>query len=162
MKRKAGWCLFILFSSRYSEVEFGQVKPALPVLAVLLNDHDEDVVFNACRAFICLSFAPYRKIQEIIESNVCPRLVDLLKHSSLEVVQKALRTIGNIVTGDDAQTQVVVDCNALECLLKLLNSPSESIRKEACMAIGNIAVGNVARIQVVYNFQFLVKFFGYC
>ena len=122
------------------------------MLAVLINNQDEDVMFNACRVLYNFSCVPYRKMQEIIESNVCPRLVELLNHSSLKLFRIALGVVGNIVTGDDAQTQVIVDCNALEFLMKLLSSTEESIRKEACRAIGNIAVGNIARIQVVYNF----------
>ena len=152
-------CLYNLCRGRSSPVEFKKVEPALPILALLLNKEDEYILVNACWALSYLSDAPNGKIQEIIESNVCPRLVELLNHSSLEVVQPVLRAVGNIVIGNDAQTQVIFDCNALEYLVKLLNSPSESIRKDTCRAIGNIAVGNTARIQVVYNFQFLIKFF---
>ena len=153
-------CLYNLCRSRNPPVEFSKVKPALPILALLLNNEDEYKLVNACCALSHLS-DDSSKIQEIIESNVCPRLVKLLNHSSLRVVQAALKIIGNIVTGDDAQTQAIFDCNALECLLKLLSSPEESIRKEACRAIGNIAVGNIARIQVVFKMQILIKFFCY-
>ena len=37
---------------------------------------------------------------------MCQRLVELLIHSSPAVQTPALRTVGNIVTGDDLQTQV--------------------------------------------------------
>ncbi|KAD2393002.1 hypothetical protein E3N88_39979 [Mikania micrantha] len=38
-------------------------------------------------------------------TNVCPRLIELLNHPSPSVLIPALRTIGNIVTGDDVKTQ---------------------------------------------------------
>jgi hypothetical protein len=60
----------------------------------------------------------------------------------------ALRTVGNIVTGDDVQTQVIINCNALSALLSLLSSPKEGIRKEACWAISNITAGTSQQIQV--------------
>ena len=42
----------------------------------------------------------------------------------------ALRTVGNIVTGDDLQTQVIIHCGALGCLLHLLTtSQKKSIKK---------------------------------
>ena len=42
----------------------------------------------------------------------------------------ALRTVGNIVTGDDLQTQVIINCGALGCLLHLLTtSQKKSIKK---------------------------------
>ena len=34
----------------------------------------------------------------------------------------ALRTVGNIVTGDDAQTQLVINLNALPALLWMLDN----------------------------------------
>lgn len=49
---------------------------------------------------------PNTKIQAVIESGVCRRLVELLMHPSSAVQTPALRTVGNIVTGDDLQTQV--------------------------------------------------------
>ena len=72
------------------------------------------------------------KIQAVIESGVCRRLVDLLMHSSTSMQTPALRSVGNIVTGDDLQTQVVIASGALPALLSLLSSPKDGIRKEAC------------------------------
>jgi len=46
------------------------------------------------------------------------------------VLVPALRTVGNIVTGDDLQTQVIINCGALGCLLHLLTtSQKKSIKK---------------------------------
>ena len=61
----------------------------------------------------------------------------------------ALRTIGNIVTGNDLQTQHVINTSALPCLLALLASPKKGIRKEACWTISNITAGNKEQIQAV-------------
>jgi importin subunit alpha-6/7 len=61
----------------------------------------------------------------------------------------ALRTIGNIVTGNDLQTQFVINSNSLPCLLALLSSPKKGIRKEACWTISNITAGNKEQIQAV-------------
>ena len=60
----------------------------------------------------------------------------------------ALRSVGNIVTGDDIQTQVIINCDALVALLNLLGSSKETIRKEACWTISNVTAGNAAQIQV--------------
>jgi importin subunit alpha-1 len=58
----------------------------------------------------------------------------------------ALRTVGNIVTGDDLQTQVIMQCSVLPCLLALLSNPKKGIRKEACWTISNITAGNHEQI----------------
>ncbi|XP_061222160.1 importin subunit alpha-6 isoform X2 [Neopsephotus bourkii] len=94
---------------------------------------------------------PNDKIQAVIDSGVCRRLVELLMHNDYKVVSPALRAVGNIVTGDDIQTQVILNCSALPCLLHLLSSPKESIRKEACWTVSNITAGNRAQIQAVID-----------
>ncbi len=67
----------------------------------------------------------------------------------MSVQTPALRSIGNIVTGDDIQTQVVLNSNVLPALLTLLASPKEEIRKKTCWTISNITAGNVTQIQSV-------------
>ena len=62
----------------------------------------------------------------------------------------ALRTVGNIVTGDDYQTQIVINCQALPSLLALLTGDhKKSIKKEACWTVSNITAGNKDQIQAI-------------
>ena len=142
-------CFTILCSHLDSAVGFSQVGLALPILAALLNSEDEEVLADTCWALSYLSQAPNMKTQEIIESNVCPRLVELLKHSSLDVVRAVVNVVGNIVNYDYTQIQFILDCNALECLVKLLDSPEEFIREQALFIMSNIAAGNRDQIQVI-------------
>ena len=138
-----------LCRGRNPPVAFSKVEPALPILALLLDNEDEDILVNACGALSFFSDATNGKIQEIIESNVCPRLVELLKHSSLDVVRAVVNVVGNIVNYDYTQIQFILDCNALECLVKLLDSPEEFIREQALFIMSNIAAGNRDQIQVI-------------
>ncbi|MCI16442.1 importin subunit alpha-1-like, partial [Trifolium medium] len=77
----------------------------------------------------------------------CKQLVELLKHPSASVVFPAVRTVGNIVTGDDMQTQRIIDLKALPLLLNLLIHNENDIKKEACWTISNITAGNDEQIQ---------------
>jgi hypothetical protein len=62
------------------------------------------------------------------------------------VLVPALRTVGNIVTGNDMQTQVIINCNALQCLFNLLlTNHKKSIKKETCWTISNITAGTKVR-----------------
>lgn len=72
-------------------------------------------------------------------------------HPSTSVQTPALRSVGNIVTGDDLQTQVVISSGALPALLSLLSSPKEGIRKEACWTISNVTAGSPHQIQAVID-----------
>ncbi|KAI6071322.1 Importin subunit alpha-6 [Aix galericulata] len=139
-----------LLSSEHEDVQ-EQVAPCLNVLSRLLFSSDPDVLADACWALSYLSDGPNDKIQAVIDSGVCRRLVELLMHNDYKVVSPALRAVGNIVTGDDIQTQVILNCSALPCLLHLLSSPKESIRKEACWTVSNITAGNRAQIQAVID-----------
>jgi importin subunit alpha-1 len=88
----------------------------------------------------------------VIETGVCRRLVDLLMHPSAAVLVPALRTVGNIVTGNDVQTQTIINCGALQCLQTLLSTHhKKSIKKEACWTISNITAGTKEQIQAVFE-----------
>lgn len=55
-----------------------------------------------------------------------------------------MRTIGNIVTGDDSQTQVVINAGALEALNNIIYHKKKTVRKEVCWSLSNITAGNPA------------------
>ncbi|KAJ1687667.1 hypothetical protein LUZ63_019057 [Rhynchospora breviuscula] len=151
MLRNATWTLSN-FCRGKPQPNFEQVKPALPALERLVHSGDEEVLTDACWALSYLSDGTNDKIQAVLESGVCPRLVELLTHPSPSVLIPALRTVGNIVTGDDLQTQFVIENGALPCLLNfLVNNHKKSIKKEACWTISNITAGNRDQIQAVIN-----------
>ncbi|XP_004228994.1 importin subunit alpha-2 [Solanum lycopersicum] len=149
MLRNATWTLSN-FCRGKPQPPFEQVRPALSALQRLVHSNDEEVLTDACWALSYLSDGTNDKIQAVIEAGVCPRLVELLMHPSPSVLIPALRTVGNIVTGDDLQTQCIIEHGALACLLSLLShSHKKSIKKEACWTISNITAGNKEQIQAV-------------
>ncbi|KAL1802245.1 hypothetical protein DCAR_0933822 [Daucus carota subsp. sativus] len=149
MLRNATWTLSN-FCRGKPQPAFDQMRPVLPALQRLIHSNDEEVLTDACWALSYLSDGTNDKIQAVIEAGVCPRLVELLLHPSPSVLIPALRTVGNIVTGDDMQTQFIINHQALPCLLTLLtNNYKKSIKKEACWTISNITAGNKEQIQSV-------------
>ncbi|CAK8531624.1 unnamed protein product [Lathyrus sativus] len=149
MLRNATWTLSN-FCRGKPQPPFEQVRPALPALERLVFSNDEEVLTDACWALSYLSDGTNDKIQAVIEAGVCGRLVQLLLHPSPSVLIPALRTVGNIVTGDDLQTQAIINHGALPCLLSLLtHNHKKSIKKEACWTISNITAGNKEQIQAV-------------
>ncbi|XP_031101329.1 importin subunit alpha-like [Ipomoea triloba] len=151
MLRNATWTLSN-FCRGKPQPQFEQMKAALPTLAQLVHSNDEEVLTDACWALSYLSDGPTEKIQAVIEAGVCHRLVELLLHHSPSVLIPALRTVGNIVTGNDVQTQIIIDHLALPCLRNLLTQNyKKSIKKEACWTISNITAGNKDQIQAVFD-----------
>lgn len=121
------------------------------ILTKLIYSMDDEVLIDACWAISYLSDGANEKIQAVIESGLCRRLVDLLVHPSTAVQTPALRSVGNIVTGDDLQTQVIISSGALPPLLALLSSPKDGIKKEACWTISNVTAGSHYQIQAVID-----------
>ncbi|XP_058000868.1 importin subunit alpha-4 isoform X3 [Hevea brasiliensis] len=149
MLRNASWTLSN-FCRGKPPAPFEQVQPALPALQHLIYSIDDEVLTDACWALSYLSDGTNDKIQAVVEAGVAPRLVELLLHPSTTVVVPALRTVGNIVTGDDVQTQCIIDNQGLPCLYQLLTQNyKKSIKKEACWTISNITAGNRNQIQAV-------------
>jgi importin subunit alpha-1 len=108
--REATWALSNLCRFK-PPPSFHLVSPALPHLARLISwTKDEEVLVNVCCALDDLSNGPNDQVQAVIDAGAVPWVIELLDHPSPEVQMKALRTVGNLVTGNDAQTQYMLDC----------------------------------------------------
>jgi len=78
MTRNAVWALSNLCRAKNPPVDFTKVQPCLPVLSRLLFHTDGDVLADACWTVSYLSDGPNEKIQVVIDSGVCRRIVELL------------------------------------------------------------------------------------
>ncbi|CAJ0760128.1 18039_t:CDS:2, partial [Entrophospora sp. SA101] len=96
MMRNATWTLSNFCRGKNPQPDWNLIVPALPVLAKLIYSVDDEVLIDACWAISYLSDGSNEKIQAVIESGVCRRLVELLMHSSTSVQTPALRSVGNI------------------------------------------------------------------
>ena len=106
---------------------------------------------DACWAISYISDGPIDRIQRVLQANVLDRIVAMLTAPSVAMQTPALRTIGNIVAGNDSQTQAVIDNGALVAFHFLLNHPRRAIKKEACWCLSNITAGSVHQIQEVVS-----------
>ena len=150
MLRNATWALSNLCRGTPS-AEFKLLKPMLPTLARLLSCRDEEVVQDACWAFSYLSESRNKKtcLADVVATGIAPRMVELLDHSSYGIQVPALRTVGNIATGNDAQTDAVLIGSCLRSLGSMLRSGRRALQKEAAWTISNITAGNSSQIQKV-------------
>lgn len=87
------------------------------------------------------------KQEAVAAEMVCQRLVLLLKTNELAYLVPAVRTIGNLMSGDDVTTQKVIDNGALTALLPLLSHARSGVRKEACWSVSNVLAGDMHQIQ---------------
>merc|ERR1712156_685615 len=91
------------------------------------------------------------KIQCVVDAGVIPSLVTLLGYGEISVMTPSLRTLGNIVTGNDSQTDAVLAAQSMPVFAKLLQHPKMNIVKEAAWTVSNITAGNSNQIQIVMD-----------
>jgi len=154
MIRNATWCMSN-FCRGKPKPNFDQIRASIPVLAKLVMQNDPEVLTDSCWA---LSYVTddqtqgNQKIQAVVsQPGICARLIYLLQHGTNAVQVPALRTIGNIVTGDDSQTQAMLEQNPLPALLGTLSCQRKSLRKETCWTVSNITAGTAQQIQLVID-----------
>uniref|UniRef100_A0A672FAK0 Importin subunit alpha n=1 Tax=Salarias fasciatus TaxID=181472 RepID=A0A672FAK0_SALFA len=149
------WTLSNLCRSKDPYLPGSVVQQMLPSLIMFLHLSDKNILSEACWAFSYLSDGENDRIEVVVRTGIIPRLIELLNHEdtycTLSIVAPALRTVGNIVSGSDAQTQVVIDAGFLEVLPKLLRHSKSSVQKEAAWALSNIAAGPSKQIQQLIN-----------
>jgi hypothetical protein len=64
-----------------------------------------------------------------------------MNHENVAIAIPCLRTVGNIVTGDDTETQLAIEANLIPTLSYILTHPKKTVRKESCWVLSNITAG---------------------
>ena len=151
--RKGAWTLSQLCFGKDPKPDKVKISLCIPVLADLVKSEDVDVITDSCWALSHLMSGCKSHIQAVIDTGICPRLVQLLgDQSSVKIVPAALYSVGNIVIGTDMQTQVIVDCDPIfSAFHSLLTDKEQTHFKVVCWIISNIAAGNRNQIQTVIN-----------
>jgi HEAT repeat protein len=116
-------------------------KNELVMLVQAVHSNDEQKQLEATTKFRkLLSIENSPPIQDVIDANVVPRLVEFLRRDDLSSLQfEAAWALTNIASGSSQQTRVVIENNAVQHFRNLLVSPSDDVREQAVWALGNIA-----------------------
>lgn len=120
--RNASWTLSNMCRGRPAP-EFESIKRATVSLAkVLIQNDSEEIIGDVCWALSYISDGGAEQIPSILETNVLPRIVELLEHKEMAISVSCLRTIGNILTGTDAETQIAIEAGALTAMNRLITN----------------------------------------
>lgn len=78
------------------------VRRAIPTLIKILVENDkEDIITDICWALSYLSDGAQERIHDLLDIGLLQKMIKLLNHENVAIAIPSLRTIGNIVTGDD-------------------------------------------------------------
>jgi len=146
MMRNATWSVSNLFRGKPAP-PFPLVVNALPIVSQLIYSPDSEVATDATWALSYISDGSAQQIGVVISTGCVPKLVAMLQDDDL--VQPALRALGNIVTGTDEQTEVALEAGCLDPMGTLAVSPKKVVRKETMWMLSNITAGNHRQIQLV-------------
>lgn len=113
----------------------------LPLLVQAIHDNDGTRQLEAVTEFRkLLSIEKNPPIQQVIDTGVVPRLVQMLTFQHNMTLQfEAAWTLTNIASGTTAHTEHVIKHGAIEMFIRLLSSPNADVQEQAVWALGNIA-----------------------
>lgn len=153
MLRNGSWTLSLLCFGKDPVPSVPKISLCIPVLAALVMRDDFDIISDSCWALGYLMSGYKMHIQAVIDSGVCPRLVELLSYRTAEnVIAGALHAVGHIVVGSDKQTQVIIDCDpSLSGLRELLSHENHTVARNACWTMSNITAGNGDQVQSIID-----------
>jgi importin subunit alpha-1 len=113
----------------------------LPVFVQMTQSEDPQVMFHGVlmiRKLLSVNDNP--PIQEVVDAQVVPFLVQLLRRDDWEELQfEAAWAVSNVASGNQAHARLIIDLRAVQEFVRLLESPNEDVREQAIWALGNIA-----------------------
>jgi importin subunit alpha-6/7 len=153
--RNATWTLSNLVRGKPAP-PLSMIIPSLKPLYRLIHADDEEVLSDACWALSYITDGEDDRIEAVIQEGLVPRLIQLLGHPETSVQTPALRTVGNIVTGNQKQTQTAIDMGVLRYVSQIMNSNNNrNMIKECCWLLSNVTAGTIQQIQSVFDEGFL-------
>ena len=104
--RNSSWTLSNFCRGRPGP-KFDLIKNAIIALAKVLKENDRlEIIADICWSFSYITDEGKAGFKTIVDTGVVPRLVQLLDHQSLSIVVPCLRTIGNLLTGNEIETLI--------------------------------------------------------
>jgi hypothetical protein len=110
-------------------------------LIQMIFGNDEEAILNGTRSVRkILSREQEPPIDEVIESDVVPRLVELLQCPNDDIQFEAAWALTNVASGTSKHTKAVLQAGAVPAFVKMsYTSEKTENREQATWALGNIA-----------------------
>jgi importin subunit alpha-1 len=152
--RNALWTLSNLCEKPTPDWSF--ISPALPILAKFIYHNDDEVKKETCWAIAYLCSNVFQ-IQQVINTNIVPRLCELVNDVKSFVQAPALQAVADICNGNKDQVQVVLDCNIFQSVLRMLKDADRAPKQRELQVISNIISTDEDQIDVIITMKILAS-----
>jgi len=115
---------------------------------------DEEIILDVLWSVSFISEINSKSVEDLINSNLIQNIVNEkfpLMKTKQNLMVPFLRTLGNIVSGDEASTWFMINLGILDQLVPFLEYSVLSIRKETAFIFSNIAAGSAMQVTAVVN-----------
>eukprot|EP01017_Pseudomicrothorax_dubius_P048183 TRINITY_DN8723_c0_g3_i4.p1 TRINITY_DN8723_c0_g3~~TRINITY_DN8723_c0_g3_i4.p1 ORF type:complete len:356 (+),score=82.48 TRINITY_DN8723_c0_g3_i4:67-1134(+) len=131
---------------------YGRTRHLIPFLCEYLRNAKKDLILpELIWSLVHLSDGHDHQIQEILDTGIAERVVELLYGRDPGLLVPTIRLSGHLLSGSDGQTQILLDAGLLGPLEQLLDSAKSLIRREVVWMISNVLAGNHRQIQAVFD-----------
>ncbi|CAD8144936.1 unnamed protein product [Paramecium pentaurelia] len=133
--------------------KFGIRGLILILSEIIIRTDDEEQLIDSSWGLSYLVQDIY-EIDMQIDKRLIKKLTVLLNSTKHTLITPALKTIGNILSGNDEQKNQVLQAGVLQSFEILLQHKCKSIRREVCWSLSNIVAGTIPQIkQIIRNDQ---------
>ena len=123
----------------------------LELINLVLSDDMDQKLMGTQRIRKLLSIELNPPIQEVIEANLVPKLIQFLQSNNQTLQFEAAWAITNIASGNTSQTEFVIKSGAVPIFIDLIGSENEDVKEQAIWALGNIAGDSPANRDLVID-----------
>lgn len=120
----------------------------LSALNVLIYHVHERTLIEACLT-LCSVCSTAEMTQRVVSTGFLPRVIELLRHNSVNVQKAALIACDSILTSRYLRARALVKVEVLPALSGLLEHESPSIRKRCCALLSNLICKSEFHIQAI-------------
>ncbi|GBG65731.1 hypothetical protein CBR_g52325 [Chara braunii] len=139
-------------------MELMKVRGMMELLISALSKGDTDLVVEVAWVLTYVTSMLDPQVPRLIEAGLLPPLLrHLVSASTPGLLTPVVRTIGNIVAGENSRTDAVLVAGAeipgglIGGLVRCLESEHRILQKEAAWVLSNIAGGTVAHKEAVFS-----------
>ena len=129
---------------------YHEVKDVIIILTdIIKTEQDTEILKCSLNAFSRFYLLTNIHRDDIIETGVLPRVIQLLSHNEYNIQISAINIIEFIIKGNNQQIQLVLNLGYVEALSTLMSSSVENIIKKAAFSISKICAAGHHQLDTI-------------